>query len=68
MGIYSRITVTEAGARERPLFVVLPQQLGPVDVDRLCPHWSLKKVHQKVRNHREGPYQGLLLVESGYYH
>ena len=25
------------------------------------------KVHQKVRNHGEGPYQGLLLVESGYY-
>ena len=25
------------------------------------------KVHPKVRNHGEGPYQGLLLVESGYY-
>ena len=25
------------------------------------------KVHMKVRNHGEGPYQGLLLVESGYY-
>ena len=27
----------------------------------------LKKFHPKVRNHGEGPYQGLLLVESGYY-
>ena len=26
-----------------------------------------KKFHPKVRNHGEGPYQGLLLVESGYY-
>ena len=26
------------------------------------------KVHPKVRNHGEGPYKGLLLVESGYYH
>ena len=26
-----------------------------------------KKYHPKVRNHGEGPYQGLLLVESGYY-
>ena len=25
------------------------------------------KVHPKVRNHGEGPYKGLLLVESGYY-
>ena len=25
------------------------------------------KVHPKVRNHGEGPYSGLLLVESGYY-
>ena len=25
-----------------------------------------KKVHPKVRNHGEGPYQGLLLVESAY--
>ena len=34
-------------------------------------HQCLKKVHPKVRNHGEGPYQGpyqgLLLVESGYY-
>ena len=26
------------------------------------------KVHLKVHNHREGPYLGLFLVESGYYH
>ena len=26
-----------------------------------------KKFHPKVRNHGEGPYSGLLLVESGYY-
>ena len=26
-----------------------------------------KKVHPKVRNQGEGPYYGLLLVESGYY-
>ena len=26
------------------------------------------EVHTKVRNHGEGPYKGLLLVESGYYH
>ena len=41
-----------------------------------CPHHParclrvsqcFKKVHPKVRNHGEGPYQGLLLVESGYY-
>ena len=25
------------------------------------------ELHPKVRNHGEGPYQGLLLVESGYY-
>ena len=25
------------------------------------------KVHTKVRNHGEGPYLGLVLVESGYY-
>ena len=25
------------------------------------------KVHPKLRNHGEGPYLGLLLVESGYY-
>ena len=25
------------------------------------------KVYPKVRNHGEGPYKGLLLVESGYY-
>ena len=25
------------------------------------------KVHSKVCNHGEGPYYGLLLVESGYY-
>ena len=25
------------------------------------------KVHSKVRNQGEGPYEGLLLVESGYY-
>ena len=25
------------------------------------------KVHPKVRNHGEGPYQALLLVESGYF-
>ena len=24
------------------------------------------KVHTKVRNHREGPFYGLLLVESAY--
>ena len=26
-----------------------------------------KRFHLKVRNHGEGPYEGLLLVESGYY-
>ena len=26
------------------------------------------KVHTKISNHREGSYQGLLLVASGYYH
>ena len=26
------------------------------------------KVHSKVRNHGEGLYYGILLVESGYYH
>ena len=30
-------------------------------------HLCFKKVHPKVRNHGEGPYSGLLLVESGYY-
>ena len=33
-------------------------------------YWLLEleaKVHPKVRNHGEGPYLGLLLVESGYY-
>ena len=25
------------------------------------------KVHRKVRNHGEGPYLSLLLIESGYY-
>ena len=42
--------------------------LGP------CCRWTLgwtleleTKVHPKVRNHGEGPYYGLLLVESGYY-
>ena len=25
-----------------------------------------KKVHPKIRNHGEGPYEGLLLVESVY--
>ena len=32
-----------------------------------CGHQCQKKFHPKVRNHGEGPYQGLLLVESGYY-
>ena len=30
-------------------------------------YWCFKKFHPKVRNHGEGPYKGLLLVESGYY-
>ena len=28
---------------------------------------ALNEGYPKVRNHGEGPYQGLLLVESGYY-
>ena len=32
-----------------------------------CPLELETKVHPKIRNHGEGPYQGLLLVESGYY-
>ena len=41
---------------------------------RTRPHeWRLvlqkvtSEANPKVRNHGEGPYQGLLLVESGYY-
>ena len=33
--------------------------------------WCLElqtKVHTNVRNHGDGPYLGLLLVESSYYH
>ena len=33
--------------------------------------WCLElqtKVHTKVRNHGDGPYLGLLLAESSYYH
>ena len=30
-----------------------------------CRDQCLKKFHPKVRKHGEGPYQGLLLVESG---
>ena len=39
----------------------------------IAPHFisqlvqCFKKFHPKVRNHGEGPYEGLLLVESGYY-
>ena len=42
-----------------------------VGVHRLHQEWYLlklqTKVNTKVRNHGEGPYQGLLLVESAYY-
>ena len=31
------------------------------------PEQCFKKFHPKVPNHGEGPYEGLLLVESGYY-
>ena len=34
----------------------------PRDLLRQC----FKKIHPKVRNHGEGSYSGLLLVESGY--
>ena len=34
-----------------------------------CSVWSIasNEGYPKVRHHGEGPYQGLLLVESGYY-
>ena len=35
---------------------------------RLVPQKVPSEGNPKVRNHGEGPYQGLLLVESGYYH
>ena len=41
-----------------------PGQRQPVLRGGQC----FKKFHPKVRNHGEGPYQGLLLVESYYYY
>ena len=38
----------------KAMFQVVPQKVA-------------SELHPKVRNHGEGPYQGLLLVESGYY-
>ena len=46
--------------------IVMPESRGaPLDAG-----WRLEletKVHPKVRNHGEGSYKGLLLVESAYY-
>ena len=39
------------------------------DIIGIVPSLELEtKVHPRGRNHGEGPYQGLLIVESGYYH
>ena len=43
------------------------QGLVFADINHGGGYQSFKKVHPKVRNLGEGPYYGLLLVESGYY-
>ena len=44
------------------LLCCLPCSLSPVVLQK-----AASELHPKVRNHGEGPYWGLLLVESGYY-
>ena len=41
-----------------------PPHIVIIVIDDLGWYKCFKKLHPKVRNHGEGPYQGLLLVES----
>ena len=56
-----------AGSRGRETSVGQPEEKPDNNPAPATGHQCFKKFHPKVRNHGEGPYQGLLLVESGYY-
>ena len=64
-GVHRRDEVNARGHSAPPLQYLLRQAVLPLLP--LVLQKVASELHPKVRNHGEGPYYGLLLVESGYY-